>query len=202
MRILSFCVLLLTAISTLAVSRSEAGPIILQAYGTTDASNVVLTPIGSGMNMIFPSGNWTQTGELVANNVGLTSTTAISFAGATVTAYLPGYDSPFVFPSLVTFTTAAGSFSFDAISARGDSVGVNPITNAENAVLVRGILSGGGFDPTDAFVALLFNSNGSYGNAAWLLETDAVPVPEPSSLILAGLGVCALVWHARRRPHV
>lgn len=67
------------------------------------------------------------------------------------------------------------------------------------------LLSGFGTN-SDAGVLLNFNQAGGLGNAiavSWTLEMPTnigvTPVPEPSSLTIAGLGMIGMTWFRRRR---
>jgi len=201
MRAVSFCTLVVASLVMSAVSTAHAGPIVLASLGGTNAANVSIIPNGSMLDLTFPSATWQQTTEAIPNNVGLTSSTQILFAGASLTTSGTGDPSAFVFYSLVTFTTPSGSFSFDSDSeASGLVPGSNPPTDAQYMTRFLGTLTGGGFDPTPAVVYVFFNANGTYGNAAYgMAAYSNSAVPEPSSLILTGLGAVGLMWQVRRR---
>jgi hypothetical protein len=204
MKALRLYVCVWAALSMGAISIAHAEPIVLGVFGQTDISPATVVPTAGGtLDLTLPPGTWTPTFELGPNNIGLTTSTPLHFAGATFhDVQLNGTDILYEVPDWLSFTTPLGSFQFDSILANVLEIEPNPLTDGQFAVASVGILTGEGYDPTLTFVFTFLNFDGGYGNAAFFLFSprflaDAA-IPEPSSLILTGLGLGALVWRQRR----
>jgi len=177
---------------------AQAASIQLAVSGSTSASAMTFTDNTTTWDISLPAATLTPQQELFPNNIGLiTGTTAINMVALADTGLVPG-DLQSENISALSFTTSAGNFTFDTIISVATIPGANPFTDATRTWVFGGYLNGSGFDPTAAYFYVFFNDNGTYGNAAWILVTTS-PTPEPSSMVLAGLGVCGLVWQVRRR---
>jgi hypothetical protein len=204
MQALRLCVCVWAALAAGAVSIAYAEPIVLGVFGQTDANPATVVPTaGATLDLILPPGTWTPTFVLGPNNIGLTTSTPLHFAGGTLQdVQLNGTDILYEVPDWLSFTTPLGSFHFDSMLANVLEIEPNPFTDGQFGVASVGILTGEGYDPTLTFVFTFLNFDGGYGNSAFFLFSPSfladTATPEPASLILAGLGLGALVWRQRR----
>lgn len=141
-----------------------------------------------------------------AGNSGLIAGSTMTFAGGSLSVNYfsyAGQDLPFNITNLVTFTTTAGSFSYDSelVNMTTPSILPDPnVTNASTVIYTQGTIHGpGGSSPAN--FALFVDFNGSFGSAAWAMYSPSViplVVPEPSTFVLAGLGLGATLLVRRR----
>jgi len=182
-----------------SASTSWAGSISLTALGETNAANVIITEGDQSADLTYPSGTLTVLG--VIGNTRLSSSDTIQFAGLTFTISSGNSRFPLAVSSLLNFTTSAGSFTFDSVEGELFYSYAGGLDRWEMRTL--GTLNGGGLLPTPGSFSLFFTvPDGSYGYGLGVSFVDwymTTAVPEPSSMILAGLGACGLVWQVRRR---
>lgn len=208
MRWLRFVLMSAVVGSAVVGTKAQAEPMTLQdiqvfALGTINQPGLSLVDNQNGTFTITASGGvLTVTGQLAANNIGLTLGGELSFAGGVFSNLSPTEYNQDDQPNLITFETSAGEFSFSSSVGGVGSVGSNPFSDATAVLVLLGTLSGPlGYSNTDAAMYFFFDpATGNYGNASWLLLTDSSPaVPEPSTWLLAGLAATGLVWHRRRQ---
>jgi len=190
--------LLLVALICNAGAIVQAKPIRLIVAGTTDSAAMTFVDNTTSWDLTLPAATLTPQVEYWSNNVGvIPGSTTIQFAGVSQAGLVVGVPNYVEIPSLLTFTTPAGSFTFDSFVNGADMVVPNDFTDGTMFWIFPGIVSGGGFTATDSAIYMYFNTDGSYGDLAWVFV--ALGIPEPSTMVLAGLGICGLVWQRRRR---
>lgn len=203
MRLVKGIMMLSAVLVASSASTSWAGRIGVMALGATNAANVIITEGDQSADLTYPSG--TLTIQAVFGNTSLSSSDTIQFAGLTFSISAGNFRFPLAVSSLLSFTTSAGSFTFDSVEGKFFISHLGGPINSRELYELRtlGTLSGGGFLPTPGSFSLFFTiPDGSYGYGLgvsfvdWYLHTT---VPEPSSMILAGLGACGVVWQVRRR---
>lgn len=188
-------------------STAWAGNIRVWAEGETNAANVIF-PSGESAepSLTYPSG--TLTVQWVVGNTSLSFSDTSQFAGLTFSISsgdVGSFRFPLAVSSLLSFTTSAGSFTFDSVEGNFIISKTGGPINSRYLYELRilGTLNGGGFLPTPGSFSLFFTiPDGSYGYGLGLSFVDwymTTAIPEPSSMILAGLGACGLVWQVRRR---
>ena len=199
MRLVKGIMMLSAVLVASSASTSWAGNISLTAVGETNAANVTYIESNQVADFTFPSGTLTILG--VIGNTGLSATDTIQFAGLTLSISVGNLRSPLAVSSLLSFTTSGGSFTFDSVEAEMFYSYAGGVDRWEMRTL--GTLNGGGLLPTPGSFSLFFTvPDGSYGYGLGVSFVDwymTTAVPEPSSMILAGLGDCGLVWQVRRR---
>jgi hypothetical protein len=206
MRAVRCCLLalLLCAVS----SRAQAAGIpVFQVNGSQDVTvwELDLTNFPLIDFVLLPS---TLTVDTVvdAGNSGLAVGSTLAFAGGSLTvdyATYSGQDVPFNIPNLVTFTTSEGSFAYDSEFVNLGPTSILPDPTVSDAALMfytQGTIHGPG-GSSAANLVLFVNFDGSFGNAAWeMFSPSVIPpiVPEPSTFLLAGMGLGATMLVRRR----
>ncbi len=206
MRAVRCCLLalLLCAVS----SRAQAAGIpVFQVNGSQDVTvwELDLTNFPLIDFVLLPS---TLTVDTVvdAGNSGLAVGSTLAFAGGSLTvdyATYSGQDVPFNIPNLVTFTTSEGSFAYDSEFVNLGPTSILPDPTVSDAALMcytQGTIHGPG-GSSAANLVLFVNFDGSFGNAAWeMFSPSVIPpiVPEPSTFLLAGMGLGATLLVRRR----
>jgi hypothetical protein len=222
-RIQRGCILLETAsmrtawccvmVSLLLASPAVADPIApptVQVNGANSGSFTLNQDNFPILDFVFTPATLTVGQVALPGNVGLQAGDTLQFAGFTATIDMTTYagqDLPFVHSGLLTFTTSAGSFSYDSTVANITDSSVLPdpsITDGTGVIFARGVLygPGGSSSPADA-AFFLSDTEGVFASAAWALYAPAVippsPIPEPSTGVLAGLSLATFALVRRYR---
>ena len=205
-----FCVMLSLLLASPAVADPIAPPTV-QVYGANSGSYTLSTANLPILDFVFTPATLTVGQVVLPGNVGLQVGDTLQFAGFSLSVdndTYTGQDLPFVHSGLVTFTTSAGSFSFDSTVCNTADISVLPdptITDSLGVVFARGVLNGPGGSSSPADFGFFPHpvTQGEFANTGWALYAPGVipqtPIPEPSTGVLAGLSLATFALVRRYR---
>ncbi len=180
-------------------SSVRAESMSVATFGSTDATSLNLVDNTTTWDLTFPAATLTPQVDLLPNNLGLVmGVSTIDFAGLSLTGIVPGEGSALAVPALLTFTTPSGTVTFDTLFVQVAPRFPDALSDGTFGCFLAGKLSGGSYEPTDGFLMIYFNPDGTYGDLSWSLHA-VTPVPEPSTLLLLGLGGCGVAVQAGQR---
>ena len=205
------CVMVSLLLASPAVADPIAPPTVQVHGATTGSYTLDAANYPPSVDLIFTPAILTVGQVAVPGNVGLQAGDTLQFAGFTATIDMTTYagqDLPFVHSGLLTFTTSAGSFSYDSTVANITDSSVLPdptITDSNGIVFARGVLNGPGGSSSPADFAFFPHpvTQGEFANTGWALYAPRVipqtPIPEPSTGVLAGLSLATFALVRRYR---
>lgn len=204
------CVMVSLLLASPAVADPIAPPTV-QVNGANSGSFTLNQDNFPILDFVFTPATLTVGQVVLPGNVGLQVGDTLQFAGFTLSVDFntyTGQELPFVHQGLVTFTTSAGSFSFDSTVCDTADLSVLPdptITDGNGIVFARGVLNGPGGSSSPADFAFFPHpvTQGVFANTGWALYAPAVippsPIPEPSTGVLAGLSLATFALVRRYR---